>query len=200
MSDFTALLAVSQTLKSLLDGAISGSADPELPHVPTTLASPKEVRSTTSSTTPAAALSLWLYQVRRNPDLLNEPPRRISPDQVLPPALPVDLYFLVTPIYTSAEGEQALLGKVLQTLNDHSILAGSLLAAPLDPAADQLRLTLEALSLEEITRVWTALDEPYQLSVSYHVQLVRISSALQPEQLPPVETRDLVVDEVVGAA
>jgi hypothetical protein len=199
MSDFTALLAVSQTLKSLLDDALAASSDPELPHVPTTLASPKEVRSTTTTTTPAAALSLWLYQVKRNPDVLNEPPRRISPDEVLPPALPVDLFYLVTPIYSSPDGEQALLGKVLQTLNDHGILAGSLLAAPLDPTADELRVTLEALTLEEITRVWEALDEPYQLSVSYHVQLVRISSGLQPVQRAPVEVRDLVVDEIVGA-
>jgi hypothetical protein len=199
MSDFTALLAVSQTLKSLLDGAIGASSDPELPQVPTTLASPKEVRSTTTTTTPAAALSLWLYQVKRNPDVLNEPPRRIAPDEVLPPALPVDLFYLVTPIYSSPDGEQALLGKVLQTLNDHAILTGSLLAAPLDPS-DELRVTLEAPTLEEITRVWEALDEPYQLSVSYHVQLVRISSALQPVQNAPVELRDLVVDEIVGAA
>jgi hypothetical protein len=200
VSDFTALLAVSQTLKSLLDGAVAASTDPELPHVPTTLASPREVRSTTLAVTPAAALSLWLYQVRRNPDLLNEPPRRISPTEVLPPALPVDLFYLVTPITTSPEGEQALLGKVLQTLNDHTILAGSMLAAPLDPAADELRVTLEALTLEEITRVWTALDEPYQLSVSYHVQLVRISSGLQPVEAPPVEVREATVAEIVGAA
>lgn len=200
MSDFTALLAVSQTLRSLLDAAIAASDDPELPQVQTTLASPREVRDTTSTTTPASALSLWLYQVRRNPDLLNEPPRRIAPDEVLPAPLPVDLYYLVTPIYTSPDGEQALLGRVLQTFNDHTIVGGSLLAAPLDPAADELRVTLEALTLEEITRVWTALDESYQLSVSYHVQLVRISSALEPMHGVPVEVRDVAVDEIVGAA
>jgi hypothetical protein len=200
VSDFTAILAVSQTLRALLDGAISASTDPELPHVPTTLASPKEVHSTTATTTPSSALSLWLYQVRRNPDLLNEPPRRISPDEVLPPALPVDLFYLVTPIYTTTDGEQALLGKVLQTLNDNTIVSGGALAAPLDPGSDQLRVTLEALSLEEITRVWQALDEPYELSVSYHVQLVQISSGLQPTQLTPVELRELAVDEVVGAS
>src|SRR4051794_27552696 len=118
MSDFTALLAVGQTLKAVLDGSIAASTDPELPHVPTTLASPKQVRTTTAGTTPVAALSLWLYQVRRNADLLNEPPRRVTPDRILPPAIPVDLYYLVTPIAATTDGEQALLGKVLQTLND----------------------------------------------------------------------------------
>jgi len=199
MSDFTAVLAVGQTLRKVLDAAISTSTDPELPQVPTTLASPKEVRATTTTTTPASALSIWLYQVKRNPDLLNEPPRRISPDQVLAPDLPVDLYYLLTPVYKSTEGEQALLGKVLQALNDNAILRGSSLVPPLDPTTDELRVTLEAPALEDLTRVWTALEEPYQLSVSYHVQLVRISSGREPVQSSPVLTRELDSDQVVAA-
>ncbi len=198
MSDFTAVLAVGQTLKGLLDAAIAAGTDPGLPHVSTTLASPKDVRSTTTTTTPATALSIWLYQVRRNPDLLNDPPHRIAPNQVQPPYLPLDLYYLVTPIYTSTEGEQALLGMVLQTLNDNGIIGGSLLAAPLDPVSDELRVTLEALTLEELTRVWLALDEPYSISVSYHVQLVRISSGRQPIAGSPVLKRQLDPIQVVS--
>jgi hypothetical protein len=199
MSDPTAVLATGQTLKKLLDLAITASTDPEIPHVATTLASPRDVRASTSTTTPASALSVWLYQVRRNPDLLNEPPRRISPTEVLAPELPIDLYYLLTPIYTSTEGEQALLGTVLQTFNDNAIVTGSDLAAPLDPTTDQLRVSLEALTLEEITRVWMALEEPYQLSVSYHVQLVQISSAREPLMGPPVLTRTLIPERMVTA-
>lgn len=193
MSDFTAVLAVGQTLKALLVNAINQGAqtNSELPQVSCTLASPKEVRATTTTSTPASALSIWLYQVRRNPDLVNDPPHRGSPNQVVPQYLPVDLYYLLTPIYTSTEGEQALLGMVLQTLYDNSIMSGSLLAAPLDPVLDQIRVTLEALTLEELTRVWLALDEPYSVSVSYHVQLARISSARQPMAISPVLTREL---------
>jgi Pvc16 N-terminal domain len=199
MSDPTAVLAAGQTLKKLLDLAITASTDPEIPHVSTTLASPKDVRASTSTTTPASALSVWLYQVRRNPDLLNEPPRRVSPTEVLAPELPIDLYYLLTPIFTSTEGEQALLGTVLQTFNDNAIVTGSDLAAPLDPTTDQLRVSLEALTLEEITRVWMALEESYQLSVSYHVQLVRISSAREPQMGPPVLTRTLTPGRMVTA-
>jgi hypothetical protein len=146
--------AVSRTLRSLLDAAITASADPELPHVPTTLAAPRDVRP---GTTPAAALSLWLYRVNRAPH---------APDAVA-------LSYLVTPICSTPEAEQALLGTVLQTLDDNAIVAGSALAAPLDPAGDELRITLEPLTLEELTRLWAALDEPYRLSLSYVVRLVR---------------------------
>ena len=161
------LLGAGKTLKSLLDAAVAASPHPELPHVPTTLASPREVRST-ATTRPVAALSQWLYRVQRSPGVLNEPRgARAS----------LDLFYLVTPICESAEGEQALLGMVLKTLDDNPILAGALLAAPLDPASDELRVLPEAVPLEQITRLWNALDEPYRLSMSYRVQLVHDTSA-----------------------
>jgi hypothetical protein len=40
--------------------------------------------------------------------------------------------------------------------------------------------------LEEITRVWEALDGSYQLSVSYEVSVVNIMPELEPEQVSPV--------------
>jgi len=40
-----------------------------------------------------------------------------------------------------------------------------------------LRVTLEALSLEDLSLVWDALSEPYQLSVSYVVQPVTSTAA-----------------------
>ena len=48
-------------------------------------------------------------------------------------------------------------------------------------------MRLEALSLEEITRVWEALEGSYQLSVSYEVSLVDIASDLEPEHVSPVQ-------------
>jgi len=50
-----------------------------------------------------------------------------------------------------------------------------------------LKLRLEPLSLDEITKVWDALEDSYQLSVSYEVSLVDIASELEPELVSPVE-------------
>jgi hypothetical protein len=48
-------------------------------------------------------------------------------------------------------------------------------------------MRLEPMSLEEITRVWEALEGSYQLSVSYEVTLVNIEVDTEPEMIAPVE-------------
>jgi len=40
--------------------------------------------------------------------------------------------------------------------------------------------------LEEITRIWEALEGSYQLSVSYEISVVNIMPELEPEQVSPV--------------
>ena len=81
-----------------------------------------------------------------------------------------------------------MLGKVLQTFHDHPVVRGVDLQGSLEGTAVELRVTLETLSLEEITRIWTALnaESGYQLSVSYEVQVVEIESARETEEVVPV--------------
>ncbi len=47
-------------------------------------------------------------------------------------------------------------------------------------------MRLETMSLDEITRVWDALEGSYQLSVSYEVSVVNIDSATEPVAANPV--------------
>jgi len=86
---------------------------------------------------------------------------------------------------------------VLQTLNDHAILRGAELQDALAGSPEELRLALETLSHEELTRIWTALEEPYQLSVSYVVQVVEIDSDREAVQVPPVLVREIAYVEAV---
>ena len=182
MSEFTAIRAVSQTLKELLESYITNSSEPELKGVKVDLRSPKEMREDHN----ALGISLWLYRVARNQDLLNHPPVRPAPDRLLHHALPIDLYYLVTPLAAQPTDEQALMGRVLQVFNDHATLRGGDLRDSLSGSPEELRLMLEALSLEELTRVWHSLQESYQLSASYLVQLVSIDSEREPLQTAPV--------------
>src|SRR5579871_6521539 len=152
MSDYTAIRAVSQTLLALLQNNITNSSSPDLAGVTVDLRTPKEMQEAQN----AEGISLWLYRVMRNGDLVNQPPARPSPNQVARQPLPIDLYYLVTPIRRDPAAEQTLMGRVLQVFYDHSILAGSALRDSLAGSSAELRLTLETLSLEEITRVWTA--------------------------------------------
>ena len=182
MSEFTAIRGVTRTLRDLLTDHITDSSDPELNGVLVDLRSPREMREDNQ----AQGVSLWLYRVVRNGFTLNKRPERPAPGQVRPLPLPMDLYFLITPIAGTSDDEQLLLGKVLQVFHDHPTLRGALLSDALAGGSEELRLTLEPLTLEELTRVWDALKEPYQLSVSYLVQLVDIDSQRQPVEVPPV--------------
>jgi hypothetical protein len=177
MSDYTVIGAASQTLQQILRKNITASTDPYLSGIDIFLLSPKEMEETPAD---ATGVSLWLYKVSRMAEMLNEPPERKVANQVIRTPLPVLLYYLVTPISADPLARHVLLGKVLQVFNDNAILRGLDLQGVLAGTTEQLRVNLEALSLEELSLVWEALSEPYQLSVTYLVQVVKIDSDLEP--------------------
>lgn len=185
MSDYTAISAVGQTLRALLTTNITQSTDAQIKNVPIELLSPKEMDEKNES----PGVSLWLYRVARMGEMLNEPPMRVTPTQIIRTPLPLLLHFLVTPIASDAATRHTLMGKVLQVFYDHSILRGADLQGALQGGDEQLRVVLEALSLEDLSLVWDALSEPYQLSVSYMVQVVNIDSGAQPVMTPIVLDR-----------
>ncbi len=192
MSDFTAIRGVSLTLKELLRQAITLSSDPQLNGVPIDLRSPKELSGVSVTT-----VSLWLYRVTRDADLLNRPPFRPSPNQQLTQPLPVHLYYLLTPISMQPEDEHVLLGRILQTFNDHTVAQGADLQDTLAGSSEHLRIALETLTVEELTRIWQALSEPYRTSVTYEVQVVNIDSDLEPQRTAPVQVREATYAEIV---
>ena len=145
-------------------------------------------------------VSLWLYRITRDADTLNLPPERISPNQYRRSALPLHLYYLVTPLVTKPEDRQTLIGRVLQLFNDNSVLSGATLADSLAGSQEAFRVTLETLTLEELTRVWHSLAEPYDLSVSYEVQVVSIDSDLEAVETPPVMVRQAGYAQIVEAS
>jgi hypothetical protein len=194
MNDYTAIRAVSLTLKELLKAHITDSSEPQLSGVPITLMSPKEQQGSGAPD----GVSLWLYRVTRNGDMLNLPPARPAPNQLARQPLSLDLYYLVTPVQQDPETEQALLGRVLQVFHDHSILGGSDLQDTLAGSTRELRLTLETLSLEQLTSVWYALQESYRPSVSYHVQVVNIDSDVEPTEVAPVSVREAQYAQILS--
>lgn len=191
MSEFTAIRGVSRTLQALLREHITNDPDPQLNGVPVDLRSPKEMREADDT-----GVSLWLYMVRRNEFLLNQKPQRVIPAQLPHQPLPMNLYFLVTPLMDQPDDEQALIGRVLQTFNDHYTLRGADLQDSLQGEVEELRVTLEQLTLEELTRVWYSLQEPYQLSVTYEVQVIDIDSARAPVRVTPVEQKDSLFHQI----
>jgi uncharacterized protein DUF4255 len=185
---YTALRASSRTVAKFIEARFQ--ADPLLSGffgggMVVSLATPQEMNEK-----PAEGLSVWLYRIIRDDQRLNDPPVRISPTELRPPPLPVRLHYLMTPVTNEQTGdpetEQLILGKVLQLFHSHPVLAGADLQAEFAGTQVELRVRLEPLMLEEITRVWEALDGSYQLSVSYEVSVVNIMPELEPEQVSPV--------------
>lgn len=138
-------------------------------------------------------LSLWLYRLVRDEHRLNDPPTRrqtaAGATELVPPPLPLRLHYLATPIATaSPETEQRVLGKILQVFHTTPTLSGADLRGDLAGTATRVHVRLEPLTLDEISRVWDALEGSYQLSVSYEVTLVDIDAAAAPVTVSPVES------------
>ena len=195
MSDYTVISAVSKTLQELLQANITNSTDPQIQGVGIDLHSPKEMQESGNAT----GVSLWLYKVSRVAEMINEPPVRKQPNQIANAALPILLYYLVTPITADPMTRHTLLGKVLEVFNDRAILRGVDLKGVLQGTVEQLRVNLEALTLEELSLVWYALSEPYQLSVTYLVQVVKIDSNLEPVLSSPVLKKDSRYTQILAA-
>jgi hypothetical protein len=194
MSDYTVISAVSSTIQGVLQTNITSSTHPAFPGVDIYLLSPKEMQEAGNS----LGISVWLYKVTRMAEMLNEPPERIGPNQIARTPLPVLLFYLITPFSPDPGTRHVLLGRVLQVLYDHAILRGADLQGALAGTTEQLRLNLEALSLEELSLVWEALNEPYQLSVTYLVQVAKIDSEFAPVKTGRVIEKETEYSQILS--
>jgi hypothetical protein len=186
---YTALRATSRTLAQFLEARFQ--SDPAIQTffsggTITSLNTPHEMTQKQ-----VEGLSVWLYRIMRDDQRLNDPPRRLNATQVVPSPLPLRLHYLITPVTNESAGnpetEQLILGKVLQLFYSHPVLRGTDLQAEFSGTDVELHVRLEPMSLEEITRVWEALEGSYQLSVSYEVSVVNILPEQEPERISPVE-------------
>jgi len=186
---YQALFATSETIRKFIQDGISSLSFGGTTYN-AVLNTPEELLANNQE-----GVSVWLYRVVRDSDRLNDPPERIGWNQLQTPPLPLRLHYLITPItglsqngqgLGSSQAEQTLLGKVLQLFHGHPILRGTDLQANFVGTDAEMHVRLEPMSLEEITRVWEALEGSYQLSVSYEVSLVNIESDQEPELAEPV--------------
>ncbi len=187
----TALRASGETLREVLLAAVR--ADPALRLLFTPLGAGTVSLSNPDEMAQAGetGISLWLYRVIRDDQRLNAPPQRIG-TRIRPAPLPIRLHYLVSPVLASdigtppPETQQHVLGAVLQAFHEQPLIAGAMLAGDHAGTSVELALRLEALTIEELGRLWDSLDHPFQLSLSYEVGVVSISST-RPDGLgPPV--------------
>jgi hypothetical protein len=188
MSDFASIRAVSESLRIVIENQIT------LAGVTVSERSPRQM-----SEDGVNGISIWLYRVTRNEYILNQRPARPAPNLISRQPFPVNLHYLISFFMQDVRDEQLLLGRIVQIFNDQPVLRGSDLAGSLVGEDSEFRIHFETLTLEELTRIWNSLQEPYRTSVSYEVEIIQIESLLDPTLGPPVLQRHSTTSQIVGA-
>jgi len=172
VSAYTSIGDICETLKKLLEDDPWTGISPK-PDI--SLKSPMEIKSDGSNPN---KVSLFLYQISENIFLKNEETQRMNGGRLLSPPLFLELGFLVTPYSNDPVQEKYILGKVMQILFDTPVMYGSSLQGGLAGQDDEVRILLNPLSLDDLTKLWSAFqDVPFRLSVGYSLTPVKIESS-----------------------
>jgi hypothetical protein len=193
MSNANAIAAVTATLQAILGTEIT--TDPDLNDTTVTALPLDKARGTITTN----QLNLFLYQVLPNAAWRNmDMPKTIRPGETGMSPLALDLRYLITAFGRENDTKQPfdhhLLGKAMSVLYDHALLGPDeiRIAFPgsgLENQPDRVRITLQPLSLEDISKLWMGFATQYRVSVGYDVSVTLIDST-QPVKTPlPVLAR-----------
>jgi hypothetical protein len=183
MSQYSVIHAVDETLRSLIADHLDLISTQILGPVPTQHISFKPPHRLMVDNTPTKNyLSLFLYRVVENGEVKNRLLEAKNGKRLDPP-LALNLFYLITPLISdkeddeeSAKNTHKLLGKVMQIFYDHGTLKGFDLKEFPQNTAEELRIILNPISMEDMTKLWSGFMRPYYLSVSYEVKVVYIDS------------------------
>lgn len=181
MSRPTAIAAATATLRNLLANEIP-RIDGELADLEVTTQPPDLARKGVTK----AQLNLFLYQTAINAGWRNlDLPHATRPGERGMPPLPLNLHYLIT-AYGRAESDNdaishRVLGGAMSVLHDHPVLArGDIRTALADTdLGDQfetLKVTPIAMTLEEMSKLWTTFQTQYRLSAAYELTVILIDS------------------------
>ncbi|HTU67530.1 MAG TPA: DUF4255 domain-containing protein [Steroidobacteraceae bacterium] len=141
-------------------------------------------------------VSLFIYRVAPNEHTRNGI-GRVDPRR---PAMTVNLHGLLTVWADSAQKEQLVFAWVLRELARLALLDRGLLGAAANfDASDLVQVTIEDLSLDDVSKLWQMLAPPYRLSAGFVARNVRIDYDDDESFAPVVATRFGVADVPEGA-
>jgi hypothetical protein len=196
MSDFRAIGGVSATLQTLLGDRMEWPDG--ITSAPITIGPPPFSALDNNPRLETPRVNLFLYRVTEHGFLQNqEIPGRGSGSGFGHPPLSLNLHYLVTAYGNEAIEDQAtifddsnaqfLLGSAMRVLHDLPVVTPNLatvrppsgvivLHESLRDDFEQVKTTLEPLTLEDITKIWTALGLRMRLGAGYVVNVVQIES------------------------
>lgn len=203
MSDARAIEAVTEAMRSIVDAGVKRvSAGARAIAAP-----PHEVPTSVEQ-----RINVFLYRTDVDGALRNTDPPATANGEVGRPALPLVLYYLLTPYAPDGNDLVAhrLLGGALQALHSHERLSSGDLAdlAPFSDVSHQLeqvRISWQPLDERDMYSLWSVFQAPYRLSAAFEVRVVQIESRLRSRAPLPVLRRGsdgrgvAVAADVVGA-
>ena len=133
-------------------------------------------------------IGLYLYEIREETQVARPPVVDRGKVQLIQPAKPYSLYYMVfingsSQMGLKAPDIQKIIGRVAQIVNDNSSVRPQELQPWLDSAEPPIVLSQAKMALEEKVRVWQAINKPYQISLFYKAAPVFLSSEMMIE--PP---------------
>lgn len=188
MATYHAIAAVGEALRRLLDDSCPRAEFPA--------AQIRIIRADDFQSPPfKEGVSLFLYRVAINATQRNRAARTSLNGRRFRPALPLDLYYLLTPWAESADKQHRLLGWAMRAVEDMCILPAGLLnaAGPEEEVfqpSETVELICESLSLQDETNVWQGLRAAWQMSATYVARLVALDSMVELTAAPLVQAQE----------
>lgn len=178
MSSYTIIQDTTVELRQRIYDALDSAPDADFglanPESDITLSPPRDQLQGTPH------LSLYLYRIEQDGHLRNQPRLPDQQTGLRFPPMALKLCYLITPLERDEDQNQLMLGRIIQYFYDQPVL-GSLAGEPLDNSyggnSPEMRITFEALAMEELSQIWNALRTNYRLSAAYGIRIVTIDSA-----------------------
>jgi hypothetical protein len=194
VSTSLAIAAATNALRSLLEKGIR-ALDADLQALDVTTVAPDVALKDEK---PPPTLNLFLYQTAINAAWRNLDMPQVKSGEGGRPPLALNLHYLITP-YPKDDGQASvrnhrILGAAMSVLHDHPVLLPGDIANPPDDGGlpdqfERLRITLLPLSIDEMSKLWSALQTNYRVSVAYEVTVLLIESNLPAKAPLPVLKR-----------
>jgi hypothetical protein len=209
MSSPLAIAAVTAVLKNFLENSITEVATALGGTVTVSAEPPDRIDIATAS---PDRINLFLFQATENAGWRNYglPMRNGNGDRISNPPLALDLSYLLTAYGSGPLHAEALLGYAMFVLHempvltqdairaitlatpDPPLLAG-LKASELADQIEQIKIAPQTMSVEELSKIWSALLTQYRPTAVYKASVVLIESEKSVRPTLPVRARNILV-------
>jgi len=227
MSNALAIAAVTAVLRDLLDNGLKKHKIIDVVGSEVAVSASAPDRIATNGSEPTQ-LNLFLYQVSPNPGWSNVgyPSRDARGDRVSNPPLALNLHYLLTAYGAKDLHPEILLGQAMQLLHETPVLTRAAIRKALNPTpppsdfptalatsdlaeqVEQMKITLQNMSTEDVSKLWAAIQAHYRPTAAYLVTVVLIESTKPAKSSLPVLGRNIyplpfnqpVIEKIVSDA